>query len=398
MTYAAALTTETAQAPRVLNMAAWRPVLLKDSGLAVVLAALTSLATWHAAEGQASPREMDRWGVALAATAGLLLAARRWVPYAVASAVSAVVTTYIAVGYDFGPILLLLFVAIYTVAAERPAKQSAITAAVCVTAVVIASLDRTGVSPLWVGWYVGPWSLGALVRGRRESARRQREEATARAAYEERLRIAQEVHDVVGHGLSVIAMQAGVALHVLDRRPERARESLEAIRATSRESLDGLRATLAIFRGDADDAARRPVAGLDELPRLVDGVRAAGIAVDLVVDGEPRRVPSSVEHAAYRIVQESLTNVVRHAGPTRARVRLEYADSSLIVTVRDDGTGPAGPLDAGDGITGMRERAHAVGGSLSTSAPPDGGFLVEATLPCPGDRTDRADRVDRSER
>lgn len=369
-------------------MSAVRAQVLKDAGLAVVLAGFAAIATPHAARGEIAPRAMDKYGVALAAAAGLLLTARRWLPYVTAGAVTAVVATYIAMGYDFGPILLLLFIAIYTVAAERPPRESLVTSVICVTAVVIAALPREGAELLWVGWYVGPWSLGAFVRTCRESARRQREESTARAAYEERLRIAQEVHDVVGHGLSVIAMQAGVALHVLDRRPERARESLEAIRATSRESLDGLRATLAIFRGDSDEATRRPVAGLDELPRLVDGVRAAGIPVDLVVDGERRPVPSSVEHAAYRIVQESLTNVVRHAGPTRARVGLEYADGSLIVNVRDDGTGPAGPLDAGDGITGMRERAHAVGGSLTTSAPPDGGFLVEARLPCPADRAE----------
>jgi signal transduction histidine kinase len=360
-------------------MSASRPLALKDAGLAVVLAAFVAFATPHAARGEIAPRTMDKFGVALAAVAGLLLVARRWLPYAVAGAVTAVVATYLAMGYAFGPILLLLFIAIYTVAAERPPRESLVAAVVCVTAVVIASLPREGPYLLWVGWYVGPWSLGALVRGRRESVRRQREEATARAAYEERLRIAQEVHDVVGHGLSVIAMQAGVALHVLDRRPDRARESLEAIRATSRESLDGLRATLAVFRGDGDQ--RRPVAGLDELPRLVDGVRAAGIPVDLVVNGEPREVPSSVSHAAYRIVQESLTNVVRHAGPTRAQVGLDYADGALMVTVRDDGPGPVGPVDAGEGITGMRERARAVGGSLNTSAPPEGGFLVEARLP-----------------
>jgi signal transduction histidine kinase len=179
----------------------------------------------------------------------------------------------------------------------------------------------------------------------------------------------------------VIAMQAGVALHVLERRPERARESLEAIRTTSRESLTGLRATLAVFRGD--DGDRRPVAGLGELDRLVDGVRAAGIPVDLVIEGDACELPSAVEHAAYRIVQESLTNVVRHAGPTRAEIRLVYAEGALLVRIRDDGTGPARPLDSGNGITGMHERARGVGGVLTTEEPATGGFVVEARLPCP---------------
>ena len=363
----------------VLRSSLANAALRTDVLLAGAVTLFAAIATPHAAGDETAPRAMDIFGIGLVVLAGLPLTVRRIVPVGVALATSALVTTYLAAGYAFGPILLLLFIAMYTVADECPPRTSLVVVGVGVTAVVLGSAARVGPDVLWIGWYVAPWSLGAFVRQRREAARRVREEAKARAAYEERLLIAREVHDVVGHGLSVIAMQAGVALHVLDRRPERARESLESILATSREALDGLRATLATFRGDAGQ--RTPVPGIADIERLIDGVRAAGIPVELVVAGERRDVPAAVGHAAYRIVQESLTNVVRHAGPTSATVTFDYNDDRLDVSVQDDGVGPRGPVTGGEGVAGMRERAEGLGGTFTAGPSSAGGFRVEAQLP-----------------
>jgi signal transduction histidine kinase len=177
----------------------------------------------------------------------------------------------------------------------------------------------------------------------------------------------------------VIAMQAGVALHVLELDPAQARESMEAVRATSRESLEHLRAQLDALRGTDDPGARRPAAGLDDLPRLVDRVRAGGMTVRLSGLAALPPVPEAVGIAAYRIVQESLTNVLRHAGTTSAETTLEVAAGALRITVADAG-GPTPPAPEGSGIAGMRAQAEVLGGTL-TATPGPGGFTVVAHLP-----------------
>jgi signal transduction histidine kinase len=201
--------------------------------------------------------------------------------------------------------------------------------------------------------------------------------------------MAREVHDVVGHSLAVISMQAGVALHVLERRPERAAESLRAVRETSAQALAELRATL---------SAREPLPGLDRVPDLIAAVRAGGLPVTLTVRGDPTPVPAAVDLAAYRVIQESLTNVVRHAGPCRATVRVDYHPNRVTVTVADNGRGaPPGvggregavvvgggrgvAGSAGRGLAGLRERAEGVGGTLVAGPGVVGGFEVCAVLP-----------------
>ena len=189
--------------------------------------------------------------------------------------------------------------------------------------------------------------------------------------------MAQDLHDGVGHGLAVIAMQAGVALHVLDKEPAKARQSLEAIRDQSREALDELRAELARMAGQP--APRRPAAGVDGITALVERVRAAGLRVDLnAVTGE---LPEPVDHAAYVVVQESLTNVLRHAQATLATVSLERLDDRLVITVADDGhDGGVAGQDGGMGISGMRSRVEALGGMLEAGRTTEG-FRVRAVLP-----------------
>jgi signal transduction histidine kinase len=235
-------------------------------------------------------------------------------------------------------------------------------------------------------WLGAPWAVGALIRMRSEGRIQSRREEATRAADAERLRIAAEVHDVAGHGLAVIAMQAGVALHVLDRRPEQARIALEEIRAASTEALDGLRASLDSLRTPGADAPLTPgLPGLAELPALVERIRRAGMAVELTATGQAVPVAPALDHAAYRIVQESLTNVLKHAGPaSRAWVRLQWRPDALELSVLDDGRGAAAMVDGdgrGQGVLGMAERAKLHGGHLEAGPRAGGGFGVHAALP-----------------
>jgi signal transduction histidine kinase len=190
----------------------------------------------------------------------------------------------------------------------------------------------------------------------------------------------------------VINMQAGIALHVVAKRPEQAQVALEAIKATSKEALDELRGTLAVFRQPEEAAApRRPAPGLAQLEALVGEMADSGLPVDLAVSGERAGLPGSVDHAAYRIVQESLTNVLRHAGPVTAKVRVSYEPGALDLEISDDGDGGRsrqrggaaldGAAAGGHGIAGMRERAAAVGGTLVAGTVAEGGFRVHARLP-----------------
>ncbi|HJU98326.1 MAG TPA: sensor histidine kinase, partial [Jiangellaceae bacterium] len=227
---------------------------------------------------------------------------------------------------------------------------------------------------------------GAAVRVRRQSDADVRAAAARRAVSEERLRMAQELHDSVGHELAVIAMQAGVALHVLDRDPLRVREALEAIRATSRVSLDGLRAELDLLRTPLGESApRRPAAGLADLDVLAERIRAGGVDVETRIDAGGG-LPPEIDVAVYRILQESLTNVLRHSGGKVAQVRVDRENGHLVVRVVDDGPGRADatlPPGAGAGIPGMRARAEELGGTFDAGPRPGGGFVVTARLPVP---------------
>jgi len=257
--------------------------------------------------------------------------------------------------------------------------------------------------------------LGEVVRSRRalaaETADRlrlageEREAETARQVAEERLRIARELHDTVAHSMATITVQAGSALHVLGpdapagdgpdgSGPARngpdgnLRSALIAIRETSKAALNEMRATLGQLRNETpDESPELRTAGLDRLPALCEAVTAAGAPVTVTTEGQPRPVPPAVSHAAYRILQESLTNVLRHAGPrARASVGLAYEPGALVIRVTDDGLGPGELPDdaaAGHGLTGMAERAAAVGGTFSAAAGPGGGFEVAARLPAP---------------
>ena len=207
--------------------------------------------------------------------------------------------------------------------------------------------------------------------------------AAVHARASERLRIARELHDVVGSGLTTVQLQAEAAAILLDGRPEDVREALADIRRTSGEALRELRAILGMMRAESDAARprRRPT---PPIPALASAATRAGVATDVVVSGEPRRIPPEVDHAASRIVQESLTNVLRHSGAAAASVRVAYEDDRVTVEVEDDGRPAPSSPGGHHGIVGMRERAYELGGELDARPRPQGGFVVRAMLPLRG--------------
>ncbi|MEV4969799.1 sensor histidine kinase [Streptomyces scopuliridis] len=229
--------------------------------------------------------------------------------------------------------------------------------------------------------------VGLLTRERREHAVALRTQEVAEAVTAERLRIARELHDMVAHSIGIIAIQAGVGSRVIETQPAEAREALRAIEATSRETLSGLRRTLVALRQADLDTAQAPLApspGLADIERLAAATADAGVRVDVRRSGEQRPLPADIDLSAYRIVQEALTNVVRHAGTGRCRVAIDYGDEELSVEVVDDGRGATANGSAhGYGIVGMRERVGLLHGHLSAGPRPEGGFRVAARLPLP---------------
>ncbi|MEV1065660.1 sensor histidine kinase [Streptomyces sp. NPDC050263] len=231
---------------------------------------------------------------------------------------------------------------------------------------------------------------GLLSRERREHAVALRAQEVAEAMTAERLRIARELHDMVAHSIGIIAIQAGVGSRVIQTQPAEAREALRAIEATSRETLSGLRRTLVSLRQAdrgataSEQSSLAPSPGLADVERLTAATADAGVRVDVRRSGEQRPLPADIDLSAYRIVQEALTNVVRHAGAERCRVAIDYGDEELSVEVVDDGRGATGNGSAhGFGIIGMRERVGLLHGHLSAGPRPEGGFRVAARLPLP---------------
>ncbi|MBM0127987.1 sensor histidine kinase [Pimelobacter simplex] len=290
---------------------------------------------------------------------------------------------YFALGYADGPVFLALPTATFLVAAAVPVRRwlpGALAGVVLLAAGLAARWEWHADEPhksLWqgigmVGVVLAAGAVATATRNRFEA----RAERVERAATEERLRMAQDLHDGVGHGLAVIAMQAGVALHVLDRDTEAARSSLEAIRTTSREALDALRTELATIAGEP--APRRPAAGVEAIPALVERVRSAGLRLEVI--GEPGELTPQAGAAAYAVLQEALTNVLRHAAAGTATVVWERGADTVALRVSDDGQGGE-VQDEGMGISGMRARVEALGGSLRAGPTEHGGFEVSAVLP-----------------
>jgi signal transduction histidine kinase len=298
-------------------------------------------------------------------------------------------------GFPDGPIYLSILLSTYALASRRQPRAwlpyVGGSVAVILVALVVRELrvdsDSTIGTAARLIWFAMVDTASAALAVALRSRRDARAEQVRRTATEEQLRMAQDLHDGVGHGLAVIAMQAGVALHVLDRDPEAARRSLEAIRDTSRESLDALRAELVrLSPTEGVLAPRRPRNGLADLDVLADRVRAGGVQV--VLEVEPVDLPAEVDATAYVVVQEALTNVLRHADASSARVVVRRAGTALEITVTDDGRGIAAAAGEaeGMGLPGMRSRVEAVGGRLEVGPAPERGFRVHAVVPADEER------------
>ncbi len=258
------------------------------------------------------------------------------------------------------------------------------------------SLQNLPSTVLLLGWFVAAGVAATVTRHRQAyleeaeqraaEAERTREETARRRAGEERLRIARELHDSLTHSISVIKVQAGVAVHLARRRGEEVPPALLAIQEASRDAMRELRATLEGLREPGHSDGDALPSGLDRLDDLVERARSTGLPATVTISGTRRELPSEVDRAAYRIVQEALTNVSRHAGEAAAAVRIDYADEGLVVQVDDDGKAdPDAPPVPGTGLLGMRERVAALGGRLRAEPRPEGGFTVRAELPSGGD-------------
>ncbi|UQU66955.1 histidine kinase [Couchioplanes caeruleus] len=371
--------------------------------------------------------DLGNLGYGLLITGGAVVVLRRRRPVAVFAVTALTSVTYYALDFPDGPGWLGLFVALYTVTARGDGRRSLFLAAAAITVLAVTWLVAAAdiEPPAAIGWVffrigasVMSAALGESVRTRKviaaeavqraELAERTREREARARVDEERLRIAREVHDTVAHAIAVINVQAGMTAHVLARGevsgaaadgsaagaggggvpdggppPGRAREALEIIEQTSSRALREMRTILGVLHGAGDGRAPHP--GLGEIGELTTAARAAGLDVELAAPSPPPAVPTAVGSAVYRILQESITNVIRHAGPTRVTVAVDYDADAVRIRVTDEGpqeeraTGPD-PGEPGRGISGMRERCRLLGGDLD-ARPVGGGFAVTARLP-----------------
>ena len=377
---------------------AGRASLVADGALAAVLAGVLPVASYFAARHQAGHRPLDAWAIALVIASAAALALRRRYPVAVVALVFGTTLAYFVLGYAEGPIWLALITAYYS-AVTGDRRLAAGIAAVAGFAIfpwldyVLRSRPAPNLTDLagLAAWLLVVLGAGEAVRIRRiraTAAALIRAEEARRRAGEERLRMARELHDSLGHYLSLISVQSGVALNLNPQLPEQARAALAAVRQASKDALGELRSALAILRQDGEAAPRSPASGLARLGELVSQASVPGLKVRAETKGKARPLPFGVDTAGYRIVQEALTNARRHAGPATATVRVTYGEEDLTVQVDDDGRGPAArPAPAaGNGIAGMRERVSALGGELFAGPRPGGGFRVRAGLPVNGVR------------
>lgn len=358
---------------------------------ALVVAVVQVGASFGAAQGQPDRRGIDLLAVGILLLGPAALTLRERVPLVASAVPVAAALVFIGAGYPFGPVFLSIVVGLYWAIQDGRRWTAYLLAGAGYAGiwVAVAIDDRTGhTGPLHYGLVAG-WVLVVLtgseiaraVRAQAAERARAAEEDRRRRESEQRLAVAQELHDVLAHTISLINVQSSVALHLLDTQPEQAASALTAIKAASQDALQGLRSALDLLRHGEAAAPLAPAPTLAGLDDLAAAVRAGGLEVGLEVDGALDGLPPAVEAAAYRIVQEALTNVTRHARATRAEVRVRI-DDAVAVEVVDDGVG--GALVPGTGITGMRERARALGGDLEAGPSPGGGFAVRGRLPLGG--------------
>ena len=357
--------------------------------------ALVQVGVTVAASGRQTDREaLNAAGVGLLlASAAVLVVRRRW-PVASFAAAFAATAAYILLDYPRGPVFLAMIVGLVTMvlAGRRRMAVASVSAGYLVFGwgpALLGDEDAPTVATAvgLAAWLLVLLSAAELIRARRDRVAEEahsREQEARRRVSDERLRIARELHDVVAHNISLVNLQAGVALHLIDEQPEQARVALAAIKDASKEALVELRSVLGVLRQVDEHAPRTPAPGLDRLDDLVTQANAAGLDVHVTVEGEARPLGAGLDLAAFRIVQEALTNVSRHADAVTTGVRVAYGPDDLVLEVTDDGRGvPAGdhPHGSGTGLTGMRERAESVGGELEAGPRPGFGWRVRARFP-----------------
>jgi len=366
------------------------------AGDAVLAVGVTLLCAYAASEapvdGVAGVREPVWLSVAIGALLGVPLVVRRLWPIAVCGVIFVVSIGALLSGaipdYAGAAPSAALALALYSVGVAVPRRRSIAVLAICLAGVGLALVvvlvgqpvsgfagaGEVGFACVMMG---AAWLVGWVVRERRAYMATAAAQLADRAVHDERLRIARELHDIVAHSMSLIAVKAAIGNHVAEARPDEARDALRVIEATSRTALQDMRRALGVLR---DEASFAPAPGLADLPALADQTSAGGVAVELVVDGsvEP---PSGVALSVFRIVQESLTNVVKHAAPARCRAVVTLSAGLVTVEVSDDGHGVDGSVVPGNGLIGIRERVAMYGGEFSAGAVAGGGFTLRARLP-----------------
>lgn len=400
-------TTQTNSAPSpgsaLTPVRAWRsgvdgvsPVAI-DAVVAVTIAAVASAALVLSDEPAARPVDALAYMLLLAASAPLV-ARRRWPATGLLTS-AGVALLYFLLGYPGGPPTVVLLAAVYSAAiVGRRAWVLAVTTVFAGAGSAYRALveDEALVGVLLnSALFVLVALLGELVYSRRalraevadrlRRAGEEREQQAQRRVVEERMQIARELHDVMAHTVAAMTVQAGVAADTISDRPQEARAALQTLRATAKEATSELQATIAVLRRSGDEPPLLPSPGLGDLGILVETARQADVEVEVRESVATRTLPAAVDVTAYRIIQEAITNVVRHAGATTATVALEYGPTGLLVTVDDDGRGTQGHRSpVGYGLIGIRERAEALGGSASFGIAPAGGFRVQVRLPLEG--------------
>ena len=350
-----------------------------------ILAALVASIVGASVSSQDGVHGPVAWALVLVASAPL--AVRRRAPLPVLGVVSGATIAFALVG-NGGAGDTALALASYTVAAHEPWRRVATFGIPLAVVGALASQLAAQKHHNWIEVVVGltfavglPILVGRIVFNRRRRLVLDRETAAREAVTLERTRIARELHDVVAHAMSVMIVQAGAARTVVERDPKAAHDAIAQVEETGRAGLAEMRRLIGVLTDDGQAGSTAPMPGLAQLDPLLDTVRSAGLPVEVVRSGAARELPAGADLAAYRVIQESLTNALKHAGPASARVELEYAPDLLTIEVVDDGRGPPAEPGVGHGLIGMRERVGMFGGSLRTSARPGGGFLVHAEIP-----------------
>jgi signal transduction histidine kinase len=361
-----------------------------DAALAAVVGILAVLGAWRTTSWQLPPtRPADTVGYALDVVGAIALLARRRWPLGVLTVATAAAAGSLLMSYPLGPPFLAMGIAMCLVAAQTPWRRSVaicLVACMIVFAAAIIGADGRllpGVAVMLAGgagWLMLPCAVGILLRIGRDDLAQVQEEEARRRAYEERLRIARKIHDVTGEWLAAINMQSAAALYVADKRPSQMRETLMTIKRDSKTALEELRATLMMLSEDLERAAlRRPMPGLDTVDALVATTNDSGLRVQVLLQGTRRGLSAAIDLAAYRIIQQSLADVLRHTSSTAATVRIDYLDDGVQVEITDDRNPPT-DVDCPT-VAGIRQRANAVGGTLTAGPGPGGVYQIHAELP-----------------